>query len=157
MLLGVRSRQLLDRHVRDLDDGGTVLWIRRKAKTRRGKRRVRVPEPLFTLLQAQVKGREPSDLIFGELEGQGRPRSSSWLADEVKKLCSAAGITVVCPQGLRGTHSSLAEGAGITPLAVAASLGHTSPKVTGEHYTLPEVRQDAQQERVLKLVQAGSR
>jgi integrase len=157
LLLAVRSRELLDRRVRDLDDGGAVLWMRRWAKTRKSRRRVCVPEPLRTLLQEQVEDRQPGSLIFGELEGEAAPRSSSWLADQVRSLCAAAGVTVVCPHGLRGTHSTLAEAAGASPEVVAASLGHTSPAVTGRHYTLPHVRQDAQQERALKVMQGGRR
>lgn len=155
LLLGVRSRELLERCVRDLDEDGAVLWIRRHAKTARSRRRVRVPEPLRSLLREHVRDRQPQDRIFGEDFGRGRLRSSSWLAAQVAELCGAAGVTVVCPHGLRGTHATLAEEAGVSPDAVAASLGHTSSEVTGRHYTLPEARQDARQTRVLRLVQGG--
>lgn len=160
LVLGVRARELLDRRVRDLD--GDWLWIRR-AKTARGCRRVQVPEPLLGLLRDQVDADDPVEarptdaLILGEEDGAGPARSTSWLEGEVAEVCQAAGVTAVCPHGLRGTHATLAEAAGVSAAAVAASLGHTTPAVTGRHYTLPEARDGARAERLLKVMQGGRR
>jgi len=64
-------------------------------------------------------------------------------------------VPVVCTHGLRGTHSTIAEEAGVSPEAVAASLGHTDARTTVRHYTMPETRQGAQQERFLNVVAGG--
>jgi len=47
-------------------------------------------------------------------------------------------VPAVTPHGRRGTHATLAVGAGITGDAVAASLGHENFAVTAAHYARPE-------------------
>ena len=71
------------------------------------------------------------------------------------KFCLRAGVPRVCPHGLRGTHSTLAEAAGVTSHVVAASLGHVNDQVTGRHYTMPEVRDQARQRRFLEVLEGG--
>jgi len=111
LLLGVRARELLERTVRDLDDGGRVLWIKR-AKTKRGNRKVRVPEPVRSWLLQLADGRATTGYLIPGVRN-GRPRSSSWLRKEVARICDEAQVTVVCTHGLRGTHSTIAEEAGV--------------------------------------------
>jgi len=154
LLLGVRAREILDRQVRDLDDGGRLLWIRR-AKTERGNRRVEVPEPLRQWMLRQAAGREPGDLLFGSPKGPAR--STSWLANWVHRMCRESHVRQVCAHSMRGLHATLAEAAGATPHVVAASLGHTTPQVTGRHYTLPDVRQRASQRAALTVLAGGAR
>ncbi len=155
LVLGVRARELLDRRVNDLEGG--VLWIRR-GKTRRARRGLQVPDPLHQLLVEQAEDRPAGALMFGEAEGEGRPRATSWLEKQVRVVCGAAGVTAVCPHGLRGTHATLAEEAGVSAVAVAASLGHApGSRVTERCYTTPEARQGAGQERVLRVLQGGAR
>ena len=154
LLLGLRAREILDRQVRDLDNGGQELWVR-KAKTAKGNRRVMVPEVLRTLLLAHVAGRESTARIFGESDGLGRPRSASWLRKHVRMVCEVAQVPVVCPHGLRGTHATLAEAAGVASQVVAESLGHATPDITGRHYTKAGVRATAAQGRALAVIQGG--
>ena len=156
LLLGIRSREILDRQVRDLDDGGRVLWIS-KAKTRAGDRRVLVPDIIRELLLAQVAGRESGARVFGERRGTGRARSTSWMRNWVDKVCAGAEVERVTPHGLRGTHSTLAEAAGVTAEVVAASLGHEGPGVTGRHYTAPGVREARRQVVALGVLQGGQK
>jgi hypothetical protein len=55
-----------------------------------------------------------------------RERATDWAREQVWRLCKLAGIPRVTPQGLRGTHSTLATEAGATSHLVAAQLGHAS-------------------------------
>jgi len=59
------------------------------------------------------------------------------LSGILHELCAYrdAGVPVVCPHGLRGTHATLAEEAGEAGAAVARQLGHTDHKVTEGHGT----------------------
>lgn len=50
---------------------------------------------------------------------------------QVQRLCRLAGVPIVSPHGLRGTHGRLAVEAGISADVVAASLRHQN--VTTEH------------------------
>jgi len=160
LLLGLRSRELLDRVVRDLDDQGWILVIR-KGKTKRSNRKVRLAPEIREQLQGLAEGRRPHDPLFPARERKeerlkgGGFHYSTWLNDQVKAFCDKAGVPVVCVHGLRGTHASLAEEAGETAEAVAAALGHTSPKVTHDHYTMPDVVAEKQRKRALKVLEGG--
>jgi integrase len=162
LLLGLRSRELLDRVVRDLDDDGWILVIE-KGKTRRSNRKVRLTPEVRERLQRLARGRKPNDPLFparvrkGErLKGEGF-HYSTWLNDQVKAFCRKAGVPEVCVHGLRGTHASLAEEAGETAEAVASALGHTSSKVTHDHYTMPDAVASARQRKALKVLAGGQR
>ena len=154
MVLGARARELLDREVRDLDEGGMVLVIW-SGKTDAARRRLDVPEVVAELLRVQVQGREQDHRIFGEEDGTARARSTSWLNGQVRALCRAAKVPEVCTHGLRGTHATLAEEAGATGHLVAATLGHTSAAVAGRHYTAPGTREEIARKRVLKVINGG--
>jgi integrase len=126
LLMGMRASEVADRVVRDLDDGGRLLWIPR-AKTAAGVRRLRVPELLRPLLLALANGRQPEDRLF-----QGATRW--WLHDHVTAICRRAKVPVVGPHSMRGLHATLATAGGATAAHVAASLGHESFEVTARHY-----------------------
>jgi integrase len=64
----------------------------------------------------------------------GKKRDRYWLAHHVERLCTEAGVPVVCTQSLRGLHASVATEAGATSHVVASALGHSSPAVTHAHY-----------------------
>jgi integrase len=55
LVLGLRSSEVLNREVHDLDDEGRVLWIP-SGKTDNARRRLEVPEVLRSFLLAQAKG-----------------------------------------------------------------------------------------------------
>lgn len=150
LLMGLRGSEVVQRQVRDLDRDGQVLWIR-NAKTAAGDRRVEIPEVIQGRLIDMADGQDPTDWLWPGREGRHLTRDGLLWA--VKDICREAGVPVVPTHGLRGTHSTIAEDAGSTGHVVAATLGHTSPEVTGQHYTLPGVRQQARARRaVLRLV-----
>lgn len=155
LLLGMRSSELVNRNVRDLDDEGRLLWIG-KTKTKAGRRRLRVPPELVPLLLAVAGGR-PGDapLFMGD---QGRRWTLNTALRQVKRVCVAAGVLELPPQGLRRTQATLAEEAGETGLAVARHLGHATgaaPAVTHRSYVGRDTARNAEVERSLVVIRGG--
>lgn len=140
LLMGMRASEIVERTVRELDDGGRILLITR-AKTRAGVRRLMIPEVLQPLLLKVAEGRGPDDRLF--------PYDRHWVLRAVARLCRAAGVPVVPAHGLRGTHSTLAIDAGLSGPAVAAALGHSSFTVTANHYAAPGSVESARTGRVI--------
>jgi integrase len=130
LLLGVRNGEVVARVVRDLDDGGKVLWIP-TAKTRAGIRRVEVPPVLAAELLKLAEGRSPTDRLF---DGATPDGLRYWTA----RLCTTLGVPRVTVHGLRGTHATASMQPHANPHAVAAALGHTSFAVTERHYADPQ-------------------
>lgn len=148
LLMDLRASEIVGRLVRDVDDDVRVLWVGR-AKTRAGDRKLEIPGVLRDQLAARIKGRSAGELLFPG-------RSRHWVGYHVRRLCDAADVPVVCPHGLRGTHSSISVRE--VPIEhVAAAMGHASPAVTRRHYLAPGAEQDGRQRAVLRVVQGGRR
>ncbi len=122
--LALRASEVCGLDARDVDDGGQTLWITR-SKTEAGKRRLEVAGPIAACLAHQAKGR------IGPLFGKCTP---AMVYHHVTRICARAGVTVVCPHGLRGTHATLAASKGATSALLMEALGHTSIAVTRAHY-----------------------
>lgn len=148
LYLGMRASEIMGLTVRDLDDGGRLLWID-DAKTDTGRRTLEVPAPLRPLLLALAKGREPSESLIID-------RHRDWLTRNVRRLCAVAGVPVVTPHGLRGTHATLARDAGATGHLVAGALGHASEAVTEAHYLEPGTTQRGNARRVFEVIDGGN-
>ncbi|MEO7329781.1 MAG: tyrosine-type recombinase/integrase [Minicystis sp.] len=167
LLLGPRASELVRRTVRDLDDGGRLLWIG-KTKTKSGQRRLLVPDELVPLLVA-IAGDRPGDApLFAHPEKRRhRSRSSGGSAwtryvayGHVKRVCRAAGVPDLSPQAMRRTQATLATDAGATGLMVAAHLGHAvpaAPAVTGRAYVGRDAARDAQIERASRVIRGNNR
>ena len=138
LLLGLRNKELVGCLVRDLDDGGCVLWIT-ESKTEAGIRRVEVPEVLRAPLLKLAENRGGTEPLFPGLTKDG-------LRYWTKGLCKEMGLPVVTPQGLRGTHATASMRPHANPHEVAAALGHTSFRVTERHYAQPEAVAAAKQQ-----------
>lgn len=149
LLLGLRTSEALHRQVRDLDDGGKLLWVPR-GKNRNARRRLVVPEQLRPFLQALCEGKGSEDLIFSMKDGRRCHRTTMWLV--VGRICERAGVPVVCSHSLRGLHSTLAIEAGVTSGAVAAALGHGSFAMTQRHYVAPGAVDAAKSRRVAEAL-----
>ena len=154
LLLGVRADEIASRQVRDVEvfkEGDKVLVNLYLAKTKNGKsRRVRVPAPLAALLIERIKGRFGLDPLYPTNQELGRLSRYS-VRRAVRRICRHAGLLEVCPQGLRGTHASLAQEIGLTPEAVGASLGH-GPEVDNRSYATADAQAAGKQTRMLKLL-----
>lgn len=148
LLMGLRASEITDRVVRDVDDGARVLWIER-AKTRKGDRHLEVPEVLRPRLAELVAGRPGGEPLWGDVDRH-------WLGYHVRRLCKAAGVPVVCPQGLRGTQASISVLA-VPAEHVAAALGQTGPAVTRRHYLARGAEQAGQQRAALRVLAGGRR
>ena len=144
LVLGMRTSEIADRIVRDLDAGGTKLRIT-SAKTAAGVRTMKVPAVLQPLLKALAVGKQPSDRLFGVV-------NRHWVLRSVRRICATAGVPSVPAHGLRGTHARLAVEAGISGDVVAASLGHESFAVTAAHYAGSDAVADAAADRVARAL-----
>jgi len=150
--MGMRASEVTDRVVRDLDDNGRLLWID-VGKTKRSRRTLEVPALLRPYLLALAKGRAPeAQLISRTVSPRGAKRERHWLLYHVARLCSKAGIPVVCTHSLRGLHATVATEAGATSHVVASALGHSSPAVTHAHYIEGATARRARTRRVLGKV-----
>lgn len=129
-LLNARCSEIVQRHVRDLDDDGWVLWIV-DTKTAAGSRTLEVPNVLRPLLKKLARGKAPTDFLLGEGKiARDRNYPSKWC----KKLCRAAKVPEVGGHGMRRMHATVAIMAGQTPHVVAKELGHENFSTTAESY-----------------------
>ncbi len=144
LVLGLRESEVLNRQVRDVDDGGRLLWIA-DTKTEAGRRTLEVPKQIVPLLLRQVGNRQAMDPLFAyRTRGIGR----KW----VQRICRRAGVMVVGAQSMRGLHATLAVKAGITSHAVASALGHTSFSTTARSYAKPEAVAGAKQQQAMTVL-----
>lgn len=93
LLMGMRCIEVVSRIVRDIDDDGTLPWIS-DSKTEKGKRTLRIPEPLRPYLRDLAEGRPAGELLFG-LHDRGWPRH--W----AQRICEEAGVPRVTAHGQR--------------------------------------------------------
>lgn len=154
LLLAMRASEIVTRTVRDLDDGGRLLWIeetrggRWQPKSRAGRRALEVPEPLRPLLLALAKGRGREAPLW---PGASRYYPRRW----VHALCRLAGVPKVSAHGMRGLHSTLATEAGATGPLVAHALGHESFATTEGHYVAPGTAEKAKTKKALRVLNGG--
>lgn len=135
-LLGMRATSIVDRRREHLDDYGRVLVVRAKGKTvhlslvGETERQEQVMARLRAVLAQQGRGKLPG----APLIGTGHDRW--WVRREIHRLCGLAGVPVVPPHGLRGTHASVGRALGISPALLAGALAH-SEQVQERHYATP--------------------
>jgi len=147
LTMGLRTGEVLDRVVRDLDDGARYLWID-EGKTANARRHLEVPELVQPYLLRLAHGKRPEDFLFGASEsGERRCPQKMW--EMVRRLCQRAGVPVVCTHSLRGLWATLAVQSGAASHVVAANLGHHSFEVTERHYAQGAVVKNAATARVL--------
>jgi integrase len=135
LLLGARAGEIVLRQVRDVDDGGRLLWIP-DSKTQAGRRQLEVPEVLVRQL-VRLTDRRPADAPLFR-HAATRRRAQDWAREQVTRICKLAEVPRVTPHGLRGTAATLAAEAGATSQLVAATLGHASPAITEAAYIEPQ-------------------
>lgn len=149
LLMGFRPGEIVSRTVRDLDDGGTLLWVDDQdaigfeKKTESSRRAVRVPEPLQPILRGLARDKVGAALLWS-LDG-GAPHGACWVNRMVARLCAFAGVPRVCAHSLRGLQATTALHAGATPDLVAAVLGHESSAMTLKHYAAKGSKQASEQ------------
>ena len=156
LLLGCRASEVLHLRVRDLDCGGTKLWVAARDGDYRGKtenaaRDPDVPEVLRPRLLKLTADRAADAYMFG-LGATGKPRGRQLLHPTVQRLCVAAGVPVVCPHSLRGVWATAGVRSGALSHAVAAALGHGSFAVTAKHYVKPGALDGTRTERLVQML-----
>jgi len=150
LMMGLRTSEVLERVVRDLDDGARYLWID-AGKTANARRHLEVPELLQPYLLRLARGKGQEELLFGRARnGQLRGRQRMW--EMVHRLCQRAGVPAVCTHSLRGLWATLAVQSGAVTHAVAASLGHHSFEMTERHYAQGSAVANAATARVLGML-----
>lgn len=154
--LGTRITEMVSRPVRDLDDDGWLLWIP-DSKTESGRRKLEIPADLRGILLKLAKGKQPHEPLFRGRRGTEHiTRHSAYRM--VKETCALAGVPIVSPHGLRGTHASIARVSGATPALVAAAIGHKSyDAVTARNYVAPGTDEGIRQRTVMNVLQGGRR
>lgn len=149
LLMGMRAGEVVSRVVRDLDDGGRLLWIP-DAKTEAGKRTVKVPDELQPYLRELTRDKLPLAPLFGH-------HWRDWPREWVGRICERAEVPRVCAHSMRGLHATLAIQAGASPDIVARSLGHESAGMTLSAYAAPGSAAVAQQSAVLATLSKSPR
>ena len=152
LLLGARAGEIVLRQVRDVDDGGRVLWIP-DSKTQAGRRELGVPEQLAPHLARLANGRLPQALLFEHAATRQRPQD--WAREQVWRLCKLAGVPRVTPQGLRGTLATMGREVGNTSQQVADLLGHASPAITDRSYIDGQRAAAAERRAALRVLEGG--
>jgi integrase len=137
--------------VRDVDGGGSVLWID-QGKSKNARRHLTIKaQPLRERLAKLVAGRAPEEPVFS-VHKSGRPATPKTFRNAVHRVCIAAEVPRVCPHSLRGLWATLSIESGAAEGAVAAALGHGSFEMTAKHYAQPEALVSARSARVLDLL-----
>lgn len=140
MLMGLRASEIVSRTVRDLDDGGRILWIDDtehgfSPKTEAGRRPVTVWEEIRPYLLERTKNKLPGALLFPSDTGGSHWRD--WVREQALRLCKLAGVPAVSAHSLRGFAATLGLLSGVPLSQVAASLGHESASTTLQSYAAP--------------------
>jgi integrase len=154
--LGTRQNAITLRLVRDVDPVTRTLYVRGD-KTRAGDRQLEIPEMLWPHFEARIEGRGPMEHLLPAPDSRDGFHHKDWVNKNTQRLCRELGIPVVTAQGLRGTHATLAEDAGVSAHTVAAQLGHESITTTHGHYTRPEAVERSQQRRALAKLNVGGK
>jgi integrase len=159
LLLGMRATEITTRAVRDLDDGGRLLWIP-DSKTEAGRRTLEVPDVLQPLLIAIAEGKASTDLLFGgsrDEDGVEHPHGRNWPRAWVGRICKAAKVPRVSAHGMRGAASTIATEGGAAGHLIAAQLGHGSETVSETSYTRPGTRDRVDRRKGLRILTGGRR
>lgn len=149
LFMGLRASEILERRVRDLDAGGTLLVIE-SGKTKNAARSPKIPAVLRPHLLELAQGRGAEELLIPGSNGQRR--LNPVLHGKVQQICRAAGVPVVCTHALRGCNATFALEAGATTEAVARSLGHGSFEITRRHYAKADAVGNAQSAALVNLL-----
>lgn len=107
-------------------------------KTMKSTRSVSVPSFTAEALRARlvrIASEEPEHLIF--FSRNGTPLTTNNIRRRLRAVLDEAGIEGVTPHSFRRTVATVLDRAGGADLA-AEMLGHTSSKITKEHYIQPE-------------------
>ncbi len=156
LLMGLRASEIVSRMVRDLDDGGRILWVDDNQaaafspKTHASRRPVGVWDEIMPYLIARTKDKLPGALLFPSDTGGAHWRD--WVRKQTKRLCKMAHVPEVCAHSLRGFAATLGLLSGVPLAQVAASLGHESGTTTLQSYAAPGTQGTLAKEQALAIL-----
>jgi len=155
LLLGLRASETLHLRVRDLDCGGTKLWVAAsdsyRGKTANARRDLEIPKVLTPRLAKLAADRVPDAYLFGATR-TGKPCSRQVFHAAVHRVCKKADVPKVCPHSLRGLWATAGVRSGAVSHAVAEMLGHGSFEVTARHYVQPGTLEGSRTSRLVELL-----
>lgn len=159
LLMGMRTTEVVTREVRDLDDGGRLLWIP-DSKTDAGRRTLEVPDDLRPLLRRQA-GRRAGDAWLFPADVLGRLRTGrhdrKWPLTWVQTICAAAEVPRVTAHGMRGLIATLEMLRTGDLRGAAEALGHVDVDTTETSYAERGAAQGARARRGLQVLDGGRR
>lgn len=135
-VLGLRASEVAKMTVRDVDQGGRVVWVA-DSKTEAG-RRTQSTAWLAPWLGWFIEGR------IGRLFPE---RSRHWVLYHTKRLCRMAGVPTSTAHGLRRTHATAAAEGGATAEQMMTGLGWSGPAVGPGSYIRPGAIESARTRR----------
>lgn len=155
MLMGLRAGEIVSRTVRDVDNGGRILWVDNteegfSPKTKASRRPVPVWTEVQPYLLERAQGKKPGALLFPTQEGGSHWRD--WVRHQTIRLCRQAKVPEVCAHSLRGFSATLGLLSGIPLAQVATQLGHESPSTTLQSYAAPGTVETFAMQQVIALL-----
>lgn len=154
LFMDLRASEIVGLRVRDIDDGGALVWIER-GKTRRARRTLEVPVELRPHLLRLTAERSADEWVYRADRGETGHPWRDWPREWVQRICLDVGVRAVTAHGMRGLHATLAVARGVTPREVADAMGHESPTTTLRSYATPEALATARQRAALTVLAGG--
>lgn len=146
--MGLRSSEITSRKVRDLDNGGTQLFVA-NAKTKNSDGLVDIGPDVQPYLRRLAEGRAPEEFLFPSVAALQDPKG--WLLRATTRIASEAGVPRTTPHGLRRTAATLvARARGMQAASLLA--GHADTGVTTRHYVDPAVGRAEQNDRLREML-----
>lgn len=154
-LCGVCATEAVTLRVRDVDDGGRLLWVaEQEAKTEERQRQIEIPDWLRPHLLALCEGATPLAWLFRTTKGETGHPWRDWPREWVQRICERAGVPRVTAHGMRGLAATLAVigGANTAIEAAQQQLGHSDKSTTEQSYIAPGAAEQARQRAAFRVL-----
>lgn len=156
LMSSLRPSEVAQLLVRDVDDGGRLLWVNgRQLKNKNTRRAMDVLDgDLGDLLVAVATGRTATESLLKKHRHRQR------VQEAVQRITAAAGIPAVDPRTLRRTFATLTARRGATLDATALAMGHgadAAARTARRHYIAPGAIESGASRRVLEVLDGGRR
>lgn len=157
LLCGLIPSEVIQITVRDVDDGGALLWVagaRLKSKNRR-RSQVIADLKLRALLVAAAKGKQPDEVIFASERREGSV-TRHFVTITCQRIGEAAGVPVADALMLRRTFATLNARQGSSLDELAFRMGHGADgkaKTAQRYYVAPGAVQSGAAARVSSVLE----
>jgi len=162
--LSLRASKIVDRQAKHVDMNGALLRVPRTGPQNRKKRHPELipveDERLRPVLASLAHGLAPDDWLFpAERRRVTGHRDRYWVAQQVKRICRAAGVPEdTHAHGMRGVSMSLELIDGRTLATIQQQAGHDhGSAVTEGSYITAEAIARARQRKLLKALKGGKK